>query len=117
MRNSINYVFADKIMLLGFIISVMLLLIEILLISLMFHAFPPVVPVFNQMPWGVERLGSKDQLFTPLIIGIFILIGNFFFSSIIYQKIPLVARILCVTTVLVSLFSLLFFVRLMQIIL
>lgn len=117
MNASIKYILSDKIILLGFSSSVVLLVLQLLLIILLYHAFPPFVPIFNQMPWGVERLGSKEQLFTPFLIGIIVFIGNIFFSSYIYQKMPLVARILCVTTLLISLFALLFFVRLMQIIL
>lgn len=77
---------------------------------------PPFVPLFNQMPWGVARLGTKDQLFIPVFISFIILLVNTTLANSMYGKTPLIARILSITCLLIAFFVFLFTIRAVQIV-
>lgn len=117
MKKLFSKIKADKITLWGCIASILLIFLNGLYIGLSYSSLPPFVPLFNQMPWGEARLGTREQIFMPLIIVVVITIGNFLLASLLYEKIPLISRILSITTVLVSFFALLFAVRTIQLIL
>lgn len=117
MNLSFNYIREDKTVMTGFILSFFLIALSFFSIAFSFMQLPPLVPVFNQMPWGVERLGSKIELFIPLMIIVLITIFNAFFTNAIYKSMPLVARILCATSLLICVFLLLFVFRTLQVLL
>ena len=108
---------SDKIVVWSFFATLSLVLTNLILTALFYSHLPPVLPLFNQMPWGKARLGTKEQIFIPISIAFLIFIGNLIFSASLYEKIPLVSRIVCITSFLISLFALLFIIRTFQIIL
>jgi hypothetical protein len=85
-------------------------LIAIQLLSLLFFYFslPPLLPLFNQMPWGESRLGTKMAFFIPSGTMLFFFFLNFFLLSHWYERMPLISRILCITTLLIAILSLIF---------
>jgi len=108
---------ADKIIRWGMTFSLTLLAIQVILIAVFYFKLPPVVPLFNQLPWGDDRLGAKYELFLPLVItGIFFLF-NYFLLRRLYPTMPLVSRIIGISTLLVSLLSSIFVLRTLQLIL
>lgn len=117
MNAHFKHLIADKIIFLACIGTVLLLLVTLTISLVLFYYLPPFLPLFNQMPWGVARLGTKDQIFIPLCIGFLILLINAFLASTIYEKIPLISRILCMTSFLLSFFIFLFTIRAIQIVL
>ncbi|MFH1832732.1 MAG: hypothetical protein ABH816_01005 [Candidatus Levyibacteriota bacterium] len=102
---------SDKILFWGFLIAVFLLLLNLVFILFSYSSLPPFLPIFNQMPWGEKRLGVKLQIFLPLAITFCIFVLNLFLSSSLYKKMPLLSRILALTTFLICFFSLLFSAR------
>lgn len=114
MNASFKHIQADRILYVGFLISLALIALTIVTILFFYRSLPPFIPLYNQLPWGESRLGVKIEIFTPSLIGILIFGANIILSSLFYSKIPLVARIFSITSLLVSLLLLLFIIRLIQ---
>jgi hypothetical protein len=111
MKNLINNIRADKLAFRGFIISLLLTLLTILFILINFPSLPPLIPIFNQLPWGNSRLVSTDGIFIPIIVFTIIFFFNIIFTSIVYSKSPLIARIVAAVTLILAMMNLLFIVR------
>lgn len=109
-----KYIRADRILYAGFLISSVFILLTIAATLLFYRSLPPFIPLYNQLPWGESRLGTRIEIFIPSFMGILIFGANIILSSLFYSKIPLVARIFSITSLLVSLFLLLFIIRLIQ---
>lgn len=111
-----KHIRSDKILFIACLATLFLLFVTILISIILYQYLPPFIPLFNQMPWGVARLGAKDQIFIPIFIGFITLLCNGFFISMIYEQNPLIARMLGMTALLTSLFIFLFTIRAIQII-
>jgi hypothetical protein len=79
-----------------------------------FNNLPPLLPLFNQLPWGEQRLIGTAGIFIPPIVAFIIFLINTILSSLIYNKAPLLARILAVTSLLISVLTFLFIIRTVQ---
>ncbi len=112
----IRRITADKIIRLAMLITIGLLLLQFIYIVLNFNHIPPVIPLFNQLPWGEQRLGDKLYIFLPLLLVLGLCITNIILSSVFYERMPLISRILGVTNMLLSLLSIIFIVRTVQLI-
>lgn len=110
-----NYLREDKVIRYGFSISGALLLISILIPILLFHLLPPFLPLYNKLPWGYARLGTKMEFFIPLGIAIFYYFCNIFLAQYLYKKIPLLARLLCATTIVIMLLVNIFVIQTIRI--
>jgi hypothetical protein len=91
--------------------------LQALLLGVFFLQLPPIVPLFNQLPWGDARLGAKYEIFLPLVITTVFFLFNSFLPRKLYSNMPLVSRILGITTLLCALLSLVFVIRTLQLIL
>ncbi len=107
----------DRIISRGYLLSFLFLIITVVYIFLYYSSLPPFIPLFNQLPWGEMRLVETIGIFLPISIAIAITIFNFFLSASIYKRNPLVPRILTLTNLLISLLTLLFIIRTIQIVL
>lgn len=116
MNGTIKQVLNDKIIKSGMTISGSLILLETVLVIFFYFSLPPLLPIFNQLPWGEERLGTKITFFIPPSITLFFFVLNFFMITRIHEKTPLLSRILSITTLLVSILSIIFIVRTLQLI-
>ena len=112
-----NFVKADKIIRWGMVFSFLLLLSQAVLIALFYLKLPPVLPLFNQLPWGVDRLGTNYEIFLPLVITSVFFLFNYFLLRKLYITMPLISRIIGVTTLLAALLAFIFIVRTLQLIL
>lgn len=88
--------------------SVSLLVLAFIYVAIRFFSLPLFIPIFNQLPWGNERVGRTIFIFIPLLISIAVIILNLYISSFIYSRNPLLARIVSVTSVLVIFLILIF---------
>ncbi len=92
----------------GFLLSIILIVITAFFILFSYHSLPPLVPVFTQLPWGTQRLGVTASIFLPVGFALCISIVNMVISSRVYEKIPLISRLLALTaflsTILCSIF-------------
>ncbi|HYM65070.1 MAG TPA: hypothetical protein VES68_01120 [Candidatus Sulfotelmatobacter sp.] len=111
MKKFLTDIKADKITSRGFIISFIVSLVTLTLIFIFYGSLPPVIPIFNQLPWGPQRLLPTIGIFIPMIIFGFLFLFNLVFSSVIYSKNPLIARFIVATTLLLSVINFLFIIR------
>lgn len=116
MNEFIKPITSDKIIRWTIIISLLILLLTLIIIAFYYTSLPPLVPVFNQLPWGSERLGNTWMLFFPPFTALIIILGNIIFTKYIYEKMPLIARMLHTTGLLISIFSIIFIFRSIQLI-
>lgn len=111
MKEIFKLVLEDKITKWGMILSGVFLMIEIVFIAAFYFSLPPLLPLFNQMPWGDKRLGIKPAIFIPVLISIAFWIFNFFILARLYEKTPLLSRMIGITTLLLSILSFVFVIR------
>ncbi len=101
----------DRIILWGFIFTIVILFLNIVFVLIKLASLPPYIPIFNQLPWGDERLSSSTSIFLPIAIVIFFSLVNIFISSFIYSRSQVVARMLSITNTLMSFLSFLLILR------
>lgn len=111
-----KYFISDKTIFVGSIFSFLVILFTLFYILITYSHLPPYLPVFNQMPWGNARITTREYIFLPLLVSTVIFFSNFTLSFFIYTKIPLIARILIFTNLLVCSFMFLFIARIIQLI-
>ena len=111
MRNLINNITADRLAFRGFVISILLTLSTVLYIVINYTNLPPLIPVFNQLPWGNNRLTPTVGIFIPIILFIVIFVFNVLFTSIVYSKNPLIARLVAAVTLILAMMNFLFIIR------
>jgi hypothetical protein len=111
MKDYFKYLKKDRLLLRLFILSFFVIGLTIIYILINYRNLPPLLPIFNQLPWGEERLSSTPGIFIPSIVVLVILFINIFLSSYFYEKSPLVSRIFAVTSFLTALLTLLFVIR------
>lgn len=107
----------DKLVLRLFILSFLIITSTYIIIIISYTKLPPLLPIFNQFPWGEQRLAITPGIFIPPIIVTFYFFVNIFLSAFSYEKYPLIARIFAITTCLIGLLTLLFVVRTITLIL
>lgn len=114
MKLNFTQVKKDNVIRISASISLLALLALTALIFLIQSSLPPYVPLLNNMPWGTERLLSKNiLLLVPGIACIMILISTIMVGGI-YERNILMARILSFNMLLFTVLALL---ALLQIIL
>ncbi len=116
MNALINYLKKDKIIGFSILASCSILLLSLFYIIFVYRYLPNFLPLYNQMPWGAARLGDKWQLFIVPIAAFFVVILNALLINILYNKVPLLARMLGVTTLLLTLITIIFIFRMTQLI-
>lgn len=94
MKNSFNGLLTDRGILYATILSFCFLLFQISLVGYQYIKLPPVIPIFNSLSWGNERLASSYSVF--FIPGILLLLGicNYIFASKFYKRHALLSRML-----------------------
>ena len=111
MKNFIKNITSDKLALRGFFISFILMLFTILYILINYSNLPPFVPIFNQLPWGNDRLTTPLGIFIPTVIFAFVFLFNIIFTSVVYNKNPLIARMVAAVTLILAFMNFLFIIR------
>ena len=111
MKKYFNYLRKDRLVLRLFILAFVLLLITFIISALSYTKLPPILPIFNQLPWGMQRLSPTPGIFIPPVLALSIFVVNIFLAAFSYEKSPLLARLFAVTTMLTGLLTLLFVVR------
>ena len=111
MKNFINNIKADRLTFRGFVISLFLTFLTVVYILLNYRKLPPFIPIFNQLPWGDQRLTSTPGVFIPVVIFSVLFIFNIIFTSAVYLKSPLIARMVAAVTLLLAMINFLFIIR------
>lgn len=111
MRDFFKDIRKDKITNIGFLSTSAIIIIVLILILFFYRNLPPYVPVFNQLPWGEERLGKTITIFIPLLTALLVFSINLIIGTLVYKKIPLVSRMLAGTSLLVIILTFLFVIK------
>lgn len=111
MKKYFNNLKQDRLIKWLFIVSFVLLVITLIIILISYSKLPPLIPLYNQLPWGESRLSSTIGIFIPLIFSLVIFVVNFLLSAASYSISPLISRIFSITTFLISLITFLFTIR------
>lgn len=111
MKKLSNILHPDKKIFLVLCANFLVLIIALFYALVSYPKLPPLVPLFNQLSWGPGRLAIKEFIFIPLTLAIIIFIINFILSRIVYQKIPIVSRMLVVTSLFISILAFFIVIR------
>lgn len=114
MKNLIKKIKIDKIIKLGTYLSLALIFLHTVIIGVFYLSLPPYIPLYNQMPWGNDQIASKIEILIPISINIAFFIFNLFLALKIYEKMPLLSRILSITTLLLCVLSIIFIIRIIS---
>jgi hypothetical protein len=57
MKEFFKDIIPDRIIISAFFINIFLIITTVVYILISYGKLPPFVPVFNQLPWGEQRLG------------------------------------------------------------
>lgn len=102
---------SDKTIIPAFSINGVFIVASVIFILFSYRNLPPFIPIFNQLPWGEQRLGPTLTIFIPVLVALLILILNIFTAAFIYKKTPLVARMLTAISLLASILACLFIIK------
>ncbi len=111
MNERIKKLTADKVVSRAIWVSLAAFIVTVIYLAFSYFKLPPFVPLFNQAPWGDARLAAKLFLLLPLLLTCGVYIINILVSSIIYEKIPLLSRMLIITMFLISILVLVYYFR------
>lgn len=109
MKNFIREIRKDRITFNIFLFSFLIGIIHLFFILINYKNIPPFIPIFNQLPWGNERLIQTNGIFIPIFLFLCVYIFNFCFVLFLYKKNnPLLGRIIASITLLLSMLSFIF---------
>ncbi len=117
MKKIIKNLRSDKILRRFFFVSLIFIIFSFLYVLVQYRNLPPLVPIFNQLPWGDSRLSATPGIFIPLIVVFLIFLTNNFIAGSVYSRTPLLSRMFSVTNFLISLLGLLFIFRTIELVL
>lgn len=99
------------------VISGLFLLTSFVIVGIFFTHLPPFLPLYNKMPWGYERLGTRIDIFIPLGVSFCFFIANSIINPKVYTIAPLLGRLLSTTTTLITFLQCFFVIQLIRFIL
>jgi len=117
MRGLLTNIWADRITRVATVLSIGMIAVTVAYILFVYQNLPPFLPLYNQLGWGEPRLGDKPFIFLLPPLTLLVFIGNTVFASFLYATMPLVARILAITSLLVTALMLIFVFRMTQLLL
>lgn len=116
MKERIENLQKDRLISRFIIATFVLMFLTLSYIFFKYREIPPLIPLFNQLPWGERRLSEGWGIFLPLLAVFIIFLMNIFLSAVSYNRTPLVSRMFAVTSFVVSFLAFLFIVRTIQLI-
>jgi hypothetical protein len=111
MKKFFKEIRGDKTIMSAFYINIFFIILTIVLILFFYGRLPPLIPIFNQLPWGETRLGTTLTIFIPVLISLSIFIINIFISVLIYKNTPLISRMFSAISLLVGILTFIFALR------
>lgn len=113
MKEKFRYLFIDNFVKICFIASLLFLIPLVALVVFTIQNFPPMIPLFNSMPWGEERLAPSIALYAFPVVLVCIFIGNVVGAALLYKRYTLIARILLFNTALFLMLSTLAYLQIL----
>lgn len=117
MKDFFNVIIADRITKIATGVAVVCVIISLGYTLFVYGNLPPYLPLFNQLGWGDPRLGENYLIFVPILMSLSVIIANIFLTSLLYATMPLVSRVITITSLLVSALTLIFIIRVTQLVL
>lgn len=108
MKKIINNLKGDEFVFSMFVISFVFIILAIVFIAINIKNLPYFMPVFNQMPWGYQRLGTKQEFFIPTAATFLIFLLNTKIGYSLKKNNLLLFRFSFLTTAIVSFLNILF---------
>jgi hypothetical protein len=105
MKKLFNNIKDDRTIIFASFINIFLIAVAIIYILFFYGKLPPLVPVFNQLPWGEQRLGDTLTIFIPIGASLLIFVINIFIGNFIYKSIPLISRMLVAISLLAGILT------------
>ncbi len=94
MRERFNYILTDQFVRISIILSLLFLVPLFIVIIATYSSLPPLIPFFNSMPWGEERLANSIvTIILPMLL-VAVFVGNILQATFTYRKYVLIARII-----------------------
>ena len=113
MKEKFSLMISDQFVRISLLFSLIFILPLIFIIIITYGTLPPLIPFFNSMPWGEERLASSQvAIFLPLLL-IIIITSNILQAAFIYKRYVLVSRIVLFNTFLFLLLGLLSYLQIL----
>jgi hypothetical protein len=116
MNSHIKRLTADKVISRMLWVAGLFFVVSIVYLSISYKRLPPFVPLFNQSAWGDGRLAPRLFLFLPSGITLIATIINIEVSSFLYERTPLLARMLMITTFLLTILLFVYYFRTLHLI-
>ena len=116
MKELISTIVADRITRVATIVSWGIVILAVGYIAVIYPNLPPYIPLFNQMGWGDPRLAARVFIILPPLVTLGIIFLNTILAAFFYSSMPLVSRIMTITSLLVSALMLIFTIRVTQLI-
>ena len=111
MKEFFKDIVRDKTMTSAFFINTFFIIATVVYVLFSYGKLPPFIPIFNQLPWGEERLGTTLTIFIPVGVSLLIFAINIFISTSTYKKNPLLSRMLAAISLLTGILTFLFVAR------
>lgn len=111
MKELLQDIKADGLVWRGTIAATILLLICIIYTGIAYYIFPPVIPLFHQLPWGEQRLAEKIGIVLPVGFTFCTVYINVILATMIHKTLPLVGRILIITSLLLTILLSIFLIK------
>jgi hypothetical protein len=113
MKEKFRLILSDQFVKVSLMLSILFIVPLITIIVFTYPSLPPLIPFYNSMPWGEDRLANSSiSIALPfLILAVFAV--NTIQAVISYSKYVLVARILMFNTFLFLLLGLLAYLQIL----
>ncbi|MDO8270127.1 MAG: hypothetical protein Q7T54_05675 [Candidatus Levybacteria bacterium] len=113
MKDKFKVIITDQFVRISLLLSLIFITPLIIIIIASYNNLPPLIPFYNSMPWGEERLAYSNVTILLPIILLAIFIGNILQATIAYAKYVLVARIVLFNCFLFLLLGLLAYLQIL----
>lgn len=111
MKGNMTNLFKDKLVKICLLISFSLIILTAIITFVSKPFLPPFVPLFNSLPWGVERLTRPDFVFLIPLFTAAVFVLNTFICAMFYGKNALMSRILSFNSLILSLLGLIAYIE------
>ena len=98
MKGKFRLLIKDQFTRLSLILSLLFLIPSIAIIFYTYGNLPPLLPFYNSMPWGEDRLLSSNLVLVFPLLLLLVFLINVIQSAFFYSKYVLIARIFMINT-------------------
>lgn len=113
MKEKFNLIISDQFVRISLLLSFIFLVPLLGIIIITYSGLPPLIPFFNSMPWGEDRLVNGGVvIFLPLLL-LIIFTSNIALATFSYAKYVLISRIVLFNCFLFLLLGLLAYLQIL----